>query len=61
MLLDTSVAMPKCSGGWGLARRQPSRPRGQALSEANLHTIGHVIAGRTGLPVQNIQLIVWAK
>ncbi|WP_155368018.1 hypothetical protein [Catellatospora vulcania] len=35
--------------------------RGQALSEQNLHTIGHVLAGRTGLPVENIQLIVWAK
>lgn len=35
--------------------------RGQALTDQNLHTIGHVIAERTGLPVENIQLIVWGK
>ncbi|NUR69676.1 MAG: hypothetical protein HOU81_02550 [Hamadaea sp.] len=35
--------------------------RGQALSEDNLQTIGHVLAERTGLPVENIQLIVWDK
>ena len=35
--------------------------RGQALTEEHLHTLGHVLAERTGLPVENIQLIVWAK
>jgi hypothetical protein len=34
--------------------------RGQALSENDLYTIGHVLAERTGLPVENIQLLVWA-
>ena len=35
--------------------------RGQVLSETQLQQIGETFAAKTGLPIENIQLIVWAK